>query len=290
MTASSVDAPMTGGVDVFLTAPITFEVTDDVVHCPMVYATVGGVTAKFILDTGASDHVFTMEFARSAKLKSEPGEPGFDHAGVEVPSFTLGDVAAEFAGMTLELKGAFAIEGPTPFEDWGIGGFLSPHSLHPGAWVVIDLVAAELIVATAESPPMSAWLKRRHPSMDLLLLERVAGETVAVMGAIEPFATVVTMLNTGSSGTEFDVAAVPGLRGAPAEASGFGLSGSGIDGEEVSGQSLRLGGRLFPLSVLLIREEMPHPPGLVGMDVLAGTVLAVGSLPGQPVLWLVEHR
>jgi len=281
---------MTGGVDVSLTAPITFEVTDDVVHCPMVHASIGGITAKFILDTGASDHVFTMEFARRARLEPEPGEPGFDHAGVEVPSFTLGDVVADFAGTTLELSGVFAIEAPAPFERWGIGGFLSPHSLYPGGWVVIDLVADELILATADSPQMSAWLKRRHPNTDLLSLEGVAGETVAVMAAIEPFATVATMLNTGSSGTEFEVAAVPGLRGAPSEAPWFGLSGSGIDGEEVSGQSLRLGGRLFPLSVLLIREEMPPPPGLVGMDVLAGTVLAVGSLPGQPVLWLVEHR
>ena len=160
--------------------------------------------------------------------------------------------------------------------------------MHPGAWIVIDLVADELILATADSPRMATWLKARHPSMDLLSLERVAGETVAVPAAIEPFGTVVTMLNTGSSGTEFDVAAVPGLLGAPSEPSGFGLSGSGIDGEEVSGQSLRLGGRLFRLSVLLIREEMPPPPGLVGMDVLAGTVLAVAASPHEPVLWLVE--
>jgi len=277
------------GVEVLLATSITFEAKDDVVHCPMVHATVEGLTAKFILDTGASDHVFILEFARRAGLKAAAGEPGFDHAGVEVPSFDLGDVAADFAGTTLELKGVFAIDGPAAFEGWGIGGFLSPHSLHPAGWVVIDLVVGELILATADSPHMAAWLKARHPGIDLLPLERVAGETVVVRAAIEPFATVATMLNTGSTGTEFDVAAVPGLGGSRSESSGFGLSGSAVDGEEVSGQVLRIGDRLIPVPVLLVREQMPPPPGQVGMDVLAGTVLAVGALPDQPVLWLVGH-
>lgn len=277
-------------MDVLLAEPITFEVGDEVVHSPMVHASVGGVRTKLILDSGASDHVFTMDLVRGAGIAVGAAEEGFDHVGASVPSVMLGDVSIELADTTLDLNGVCAFDGPRWFEECGIGGFLSPHSLHPVAWVVMDLAGNELLLVDGDIQEISGWLQSRLPQFDLLPLERIAAETVVVPGAIEPFPTVPTMLNTGSSGTEFAASAVPGLRGTRSEGTGFGVSGSSVDGDEARDQVVRIGGRGFPLAALLIREPMPPPPGQVGMDVLAGTVLAVGAHPAQPVLWLVPER
>ena len=278
---------MATGLDVVLAEPITFEVGDTVVHSPMVHASVGGVRTKLILDSGASDHVLTLDLARRAGLESGADEPGFDHIGASVPSVMLGAVSVEFSAATLALTGVPAFEGPSAFEKWGIGGFLSPQSLHPGAWVVIDLAGNELVLVRGGTPEITGWLTSCWTNFELLMLERVPAETLVVPGAIEPFATVPTMLNTGSSGTEFASSAVPGLRGPRSEGSGFGVSGASVDGEEAKDQVLRIGDRSFSLSVLLIRDPMPPPPGQVGMDVLAGTILAIGPDAAQPVLWLI---
>ncbi|MBW3537832.1 MAG: hypothetical protein KY395_08760 [Actinobacteria bacterium] len=277
-------------MDVLVAEPITFDVGDKIVHSPMVHASVGGIRTKLILDSGASDHVLTFDVVRRAGLKEGAAEPGFDHAGASVPSVMLGDVPVGLSDTTLDLDGVCAFDGPAVFEDWGIGGFLSPQSLHPSAWVVMDLVSNELLLVDGEPSEIIGWLKGRSRGFELLSLERVPGETVVVPGAIEPYATVPTMLNTGSTGTEFAASAVPGLGGTRSEGTGFGVSGASVDGDEAKHQVLRIGGRAFPVPVLLIRESMPPPPGLVGMDVLAGTILAVGADPAHPVLWLVPPR
>lgn len=276
-------------MEVLLAEPITFEAGDKVVHSPMVHARVGDVRTKLILDSGASDHVFTMDLVRRARLEVGDAEEGFDHVGASVPSVMLGDVRIKFTATTLDLTGVCAFDGPPAFEQWGVGGFLSPQSLHPKAWVVMDLAGNELLLIDGEVSELRVWLNERLPGFELLSLERLTDETgtLVVPGAVEPFAPVPTMLNTGSSGTEFAASAVPGLGGVRSEGSGFGVSGSSVDGDEASDQVLRIGGRAFPLSVLLIRDPMPPPPGLIGMDVVSGTTLAIGPDPAHPVLWLV---
>ena len=274
---------------VLVVEPITFEVGDRVVHSPMVHADIAGVKTKLILDSGASDHVFTMDLVRRAGLTPGEAEAGFDHVGASMPSVTLGRVPITLAGMEVALGRVYAFDGPAEFRAWGIGGFLSPQSLHPSAWAAVDLVDNELLLIDGATSDLSSWLQEQRPGFELLSLERLADETqtLVVPAAIEPFPTVTTMLNTGSSSTEFAAAAVPGLTGVRAEGSGFGLSGASVDGEEVTDQVLRVGGRALPVSVLLIRDPMPAPPGLVGMDVLAGTILAVHGDRRHPVLWLV---
>src|SRR5687768_7147579 len=76
--------------EIIFRTPITFDVGDRLVHSPMVHVAVKGVTTKLILDTGSTDHVFTMDLAGRAGLDAEPCEPGTDHAGAPVPSWTLG--------------------------------------------------------------------------------------------------------------------------------------------------------------------------------------------------------
>ena len=280
-------------MDILVALPITFQVGDRVVHSPMVHAQVGGVQTKLILDSGASDHVFTMDLVRRASLELGEAEEGFDHVGASIPSVMLGNVSISLGETSLALEGVCAFDGPAEFAEGGIGGFLSPQSLHPAAWTVMDFAANELLLVHADPSEVAGWLTDRRPDLDLLSLERLVDdtETLVVPGAIEPFATVSTMLNTGSSGTEFAASAAPGLSGVRSEGTGFGVSGASVDGEELSGQVLRVGGRRFPVDALLIRDPMPPPPGQIGMDLLAGSVLAIGADAAHPVLWLVpKHR
>ena len=279
----------TGPVDVLLETAITFDVPDRRVHCPMVVASIAGVTTKLILDTGSTDHVLTIDLASRAGLATTPAEPGTDHAGAPVASWSVGDVAMAIEDVDLDLHDVVAIDGPAPFAAWGIGGFLSPHNLHPSASVVIDLSADRLSLVAGQTDDVAGWLERRHRHLRALRLPREGGETVEVRASIAPFGPVTTMLNTGSGGTEFSAAAVPGLVGTAAADPGLGLSGASVDGHEVAGRSVVVAERVFPVATLLVRESMPPPPGQIGMDVLAGTVLAISPDVSEPVLWLVPR-
>ena len=197
-----------------LDVPIRFDVGDGVTHAPMVDVLVAGQPTRLILDTGSTDHVLTLELVRAAGLRYEPGEPGTDHAGASVDSWFVGDVAIAIDDVGFELRDAVAIRGPAPFAGWGVGGFLSPQHLHPTARAVIDLDADRLILVDGPDDAIDDWLRDRRPDLLFLGLERDADEaTPVVSAAIEPFAPVATMLNTGGRGTEFAVAAVPDLVG-----------------------------------------------------------------------------
>jgi len=251
----------------------------------MVVARIGGKLTKLILDTGSTDHVFTTELTNDVGLVTRPAPDGTDHAGAPVPSWTLGNVSVEIDGTELRLRDAQAIKGPAAFAASGIGGFLSPQNLHPSASVVIDMIANRLVLVDGKD--VSAWLRTRYPTLHPLLLKRARAATVLVEAAIEPFGSVATMLNTGGRETEFARAAVPTLRGAPPESVGLGVSGTKVMGEVVNNQALRVGDVRLAVPALLVRDGMKPPLGLVGMDVLRGTVLVVGANPREPVRWLV---
>ena len=272
-----------------LDVPIRFDVGDTVTHAPMVDVRVAGQPTRLILDTGSTDHVLTIEFVRAAGLPREPGEPGTDHAGASVDSWFVGDAGAEIGGVRFALHDVVAITGPAPFEGWGVGGFLSPQHIHPTAHVVIDLVADRLVLLDgSDDGDLDAWLKARRPDFHVLELERDPTEaTPVVAGAIEPFAPVPTMLNTGGRGTEFAVAAVPGLVGVAQGDAGKGVGGAPVLGAVVEDRILRIGGARLPVARLLIRDEIDTMLGLVGMDVLRGTVLVVSADRAKHVRWLI---
>ena len=246
------------------------------------------MTTKLILDTGSTDHVLTIELARAAGLAAEPGEPGTDHAGAEVPSWTLGTVAAGIGDLSVTLRDTVAIVGPAPFEGWNVGGFLSPQHVHPTAHAVVDLVDDRFILLDGDLAVTRAWLEARSPGLVTLALARAATEqTPVVEAAIEPFPPVPTMLNTGGRGTEFATAAVPGLRGREPDRIGRGVGGDAVPGSEVVDRMLRVGDARLPVPTLLVRDEIDSMLGLIGMDVLHGTVLVASADPGRGVLWLV---
>ena len=275
-------------VRILLDVPVTFSVGDGVTHAPMAVTTVRGVATKLILDTGSSDHVFTRELVEQAGLATEPAEPGIDSTGASVPSWSVGDVTVEIGGRPFALHDAIAIDGPPPFSGWGVGGFLSPQHLDPNAWVVLDLAEERLLVADGDTDEIGAWLVGRSIGYRPLRLERQAGDpTILVRASLDPFEEVVTLLDSGGKSTEFVEAAVPGLRPGAAATSGHGVGGGQIVGAEAKDQTIVAGAARVKAARVIVRESMDGHDGLVGMDVLRGTILAVHADRWQPVFWLV---
>jgi hypothetical protein len=274
---------------ILLDIPITFEVGGGrQTHAPMVAATVHGAPTRLIVDTGSTDHILTIELARELGLEAIPGEAGTDSTGASVASWMLGTVAAEIGGMAFDLQNVVAITAPAPFPGFGIGGILSPQHLRPGAWAMLDLAGQRFTLLDGDEADVTAWLTARAPTMRLLRLERVAGDgTVLVRASVEPHASVVTMLDTGGKRTQFTAAAVPDAGGGTRVITGHGVGGGASHGTELAARALVVGGARLPLRSLVVGPEMDGRDGLVGMDVLRGTVLTVSDDPDRPVLWQV---
>lgn len=274
---------------VLLDVPITFEVAGGQrSHAPMVMAVVAGEPTRLILDTGSTDHILTVELAERVGLAAEPGEAGTDSTGASVPSWSLGEVPIQVHGHAYTLGSVVAISAPAPFEGGGIGGFISPQHLHPNAWVVLDMADERLVLVDGDKADVVAWLAAQAPALQPLTLDRVTGEpTILVNASIAPYPAMVTMLDTGGKRTEAAVGAVPGLAGGARLSTGRGVGGGEAFGSEVEGQTLQAGGGSLPIARLVLRDEMEGRGGLVGMDVLSGTVLAVNRDMTQPVYWLI---
>ncbi|MBD0348129.1 MAG: retropepsin-like domain-containing protein [Thermoleophilia bacterium] len=267
--------------------PITFEVAGGgTEHAPMVVGRLGGVTTRLVLDTGSEVHLLTKELVDDIGLTVEEGEQGTDHSGATMPSWAVEDVALELGGVKLTLRDIVAIPAPPPFPGWDIGGILSPQHLHPRASAVVDLVADELVLVDGTDAAVAAWLEQRSPAMTTLEVERdEAFASVVVAGAIRPHAEIPTMLNTGGRHTEFSSDAVPGVAGADLERLGGGVTGADVFGAKAGKATLVVAGREVEVPSLAVRTAMHDPPGLVGMDVLRGTILTVRADARRPVLW-----
>ena len=274
---------------IVLDVPITFDVgNDQQTHAPMVHATVGGAPTKLIVDTGSTDHILTIELARQLSLEATPGEEGTDSTGASVASWMLGTVAAEIGGRTFDLHEVVAITAPAPFAGFGIGGILSPQHLQPGTWAMLDLAGERFMLLEADLADVTTWLTDRAPTLELLRLDRAQGDpTILVRASVEPNEPVVTMLDTGGKRTQFTAAAVPDGGEGPQAITGHGVGGGASYGTELAERALLVGGARLPVQSLIVGPEMDGRDGLVGMDVLRGTVLTVSGDPERPVLWQV---
>jgi hypothetical protein len=274
---------------ILLDAPITFDVGEGrTTHAPMVHTTIHGHATKLIIDTGSTDHILTIELANELGLESAPGEEGTDSTGALVASWTLGAVPAEIGGQVFDLENVIAITAPGPFPGFGIGGILSAQHLRPEAWAMLDLAGERFVQLDGDEADVTAWLADRAPTLELIRLERAAGDTtILVQAAVEPHEPVVTMLDTGGKRTQFTATAVPGAGDGPQASSGRGVGGGASLGTELPAQTLLVGGARLPVQSLIVGPEMDGRDGLVGMDVLRGTVLTVSGDPDRPVLWQV---
>jgi hypothetical protein len=268
--------------------PISFEINGHPAHAPMIDARVDGVEARFILDTGSTDHVWTRRLVGQLDIESVPTKPGTDHAGASTPTWTVGTATVEIGGLSLAVTEVVAIDGPPQFEAWEIGGFLSPQGLSSDYWVVVDLIADRILLIDTDPSTGPTWIDEEYPDLTHLALERKSTDLLVVDASIEPQAPVATMLNTGTEETEFASHAVPHLRG-DHDIRGHGASGAEVSGQVVPDQILKVGETRFKLPSLLVREEMPEPAGIIGMDLLKGTVLVISPHPNDPVHWLISN-
>ncbi len=283
-TESSANCP----ARILVETPLSFDDARGAWPAPMVRARIRGVDTKLIVDTGATTHVLTRDLALRAGLTLAPSEPGTDHAGQPVESWEVGKVAAQIGGSDVALHGAVAIRGPAYFDASGIGGIVSPQHLHASALVLLDFVDHRLSVVEVDAMYTAACLRARHPRLRLVSLQRESGQLVMTRAAIDPFAAVPMMFNTGGPQTEVAASIVPGLRGSASTRVGRGASGGSIHGEDVLGQHLRVGtAAVLAVPRLLVRPEMPEPRGMLGMDLIAETVLAFRADPAQPIEWLL---
>lgn len=278
-------------MNVLARRPITFTVAGGgTSHAPMIIASINGLVGRFVLDTGSEVHLLNEDLADELGLIKEPGEEGTDHSGATMPSWNVGDVKMALGALGVNLAEVVVIPAPAPFPAWGIRGILSPHNLHPTALTVIDMVADELLLLEGSDPEVEASLHERSPALSLLTLPRdPAFTSVVVRAAIEPYSEIPTMLNTGGKATEFSSTAVPGLYGADSRRLGGGVSGADYVGSLAGPQTLLIGDVRVPIPALRVRSVMHDPQGIIGMDVLRGTVLTSGADPARNVVWQVPQ-
>jgi hypothetical protein len=271
-------------------APITFEVASGgTTHAPLVMASVGvAPAARYVLDTGSDVHLLNEDLADELGLDKEPGEEGTDHTGRTMPSWNVGTVPVVVGGLDLTLQDVVAIPAPPPFPSRGIRGILSPHNLHPSAWCVLDLVENQLLLVNGRDSDVSAMLQDRHPTLELLRLPRLAEfRQVVIHAAVDGFDEVATLLDSGGKASEFVASALSGLSAQAAARLGGGVSGADYFGGSAGSQTLVVADHRLPIPELHIRDAMGEVPGLVGMDVIGGTVLVAAADPQKPVLWQV---
>ncbi len=255
-------------------------------HAPLVVGSIGGIETRLVLDTGSEVHILTKELVDRIGLEVTPGEEGVDHSGATMPSWSVEDVGLTLGGVDLTLGDVVSIPAPPPFHRWGIGGILSPQHLHPTAVTVIDLADDELLLVEGNDDDVLGWLNGRAPDLVALSLERDPSfASVVVPAAVRPFAEIPTLLNTGGKRTEFSSAAVPGLGDGSAARLGGGVSGADVIGADGGAQVISVAGHVVPVAHLAVRETMHDPQGMVGADVLRGTILACAADRARRVVW-----
>ena len=154
--------------------------------------------------------------------------------------------------------------------------------------MVIDLAANELLLAEGDDDEIAAWLDERSPSLTTLSLEQDPSfTTVVVPAAIRPFDEMPVLINTGGKRTEFSRSAVPGLGVGSEERLGAGVSGADVIGSSAGAQVIAVAGHEVPVEELAVRETMHDPQGMVGMDVLPGTVVACAAERSRRVFWQI---
>ncbi len=274
--------------DILVRAAITYAGVDATSqHAPLVAATVDDVEMLFVLDTGSDTHILTKELVDRLGLDADDGEEGIDHSGATMPSWSIADVALVLGGSELGLRDIVAIPALGEFNRLGIGGILSPQHLHPTGLTVLDLARDELLVIDCDDSAAGAWIAERSPGLSTLTLERDPDfETVVVSAALQPYAASPILLNTGGKRTEFSAAAVPGIDAGRSERLGSGVSGADVIGWTAAGAHvIEVANHQIVVEQLAVREVMHDPQGMVGADVLRGSVLACAADRRRPVFW-----
>lgn len=265
----------------------------------MVTATIAGCTTQLIVDTGATAHLLTTDLAQRAGLHLTAATPGRDVAGDLVPSWRVGDVPVDLESSSIMLQEVVAIDGPEPFRDWGVGGFLSPQALAVDATVLLDLATDRIDIVGDESATAVADLVRRFDNSVLLEGTRHAAGTLGIHVRVPPARPVVAIFDTGAAETEFAADALETTVDGVVRLSGKGVGGSEIRVTILKDQDLDIGTVQLRVPNLGVRDEIPAPHdaaeseiprALIGMDVLRGTAIAITTPDQGSVWWCVPNQ
>jgi hypothetical protein len=94
-----------------------------------------------------------------------------------------------------------------------------------------------------------------------------------------------TLINTGGKGTEFARSVLADRPTGELERIGGGVSGADVMAERLGPAVLSVGGVRLAVPDLAARSTMEGVQGMVGMDLLRGTVLACTADPTGRVVW-----
>jgi len=290
-------SPVDSSLRILVDAPISYSVPEDgterKIHTPMVRARVGNVETLLILDTGATDPIFTVAFADAIGVAYQQTGDGTDHADASVATFAGTSPLNLFIGdYQYTVSSPLFIEGPPPFEGWGVGGFLSPQLLHDHAWIEMDLQDNRLRIIRGSEPAVTQAVRSQHPELhgsgplSRLREEGDAARLAIVEARLDNRDRIRVMFNTGGRHTEL----APSTQPEPA-AEGQVATGRGVSGEAVMGTHstrstvLQLGPTEVPLEAFVVREQGPAYEGQLGIDVLLGTVLLLRADSSTNAYW-----
>lgn len=256
---------------------------------PLVRARVQGQDTLLLVDTGATETLFTRSLLNRSRVAMEPAEAGRDHAGADTPTWTsLDPVSLKIGGHGFELERVAVIEAPGAFEKAGVGGVLSPQTLIEDATLELDFPLGRMSLAEGAAVGIETG---RRPTDDLVPLSLACrpapgdlANLVLVEGAFEDTGPITLMLNTGSREAEIGPGAAPGsLTSGPSR--GRGLSGAPVIGPIRRGR-FRVDGAVMPASNAIVRVQAEGLGGQIGMEMLSLTRLQVHKASGRLCWWI----
>jgi hypothetical protein len=248
-----------------------------------------------IVDTGASDPIFTNRLAAEAGMTLLAAEAGTDHAGASVSTWTSPDALALRIGERLfHFERPLVIQGPSQFATSGIGGVLSPQTLDSGALLLLDLRNDQLQLIRGQLQELAQAISEQNSDLTPLSLPRIEGTgdgtRLVVVRAALASQTVRVLLNTGTLDTELSPDVLPQASPQQKRTVGHGLSGTPVEGQLLDSQKLYFGESEFTLPNVVVRDQGPHYDAQLGMSALKGTILVISPGRDEPILWWVSSR
>jgi hypothetical protein len=272
---------------VLFTAPMAY--LDDAAgnRQPFLRATVAGEETLLLLDTGASVHLLLAGLAREAGGRPAEQAKVQDHAGEHFDTQLWAEVPIKVRGKTVRLQRVMDMPSSDGFKKLGVGGVLSPQTMQPGTFAVMDHPSGKVTLVQGTLEDAEKVLRRSLPGWTLVRTPNLAQEDdlVVVEATVEGGAPAPALVDTGAMPVEcLAVLAgvdVSGGLAAPSQSA----TGTLVLGIPVQ-RSVWLAGRSFPATQVLARPSMGTRAykALLGMDLLADVGLVVGARPAPVAL------
>jgi hypothetical protein len=276
-----------------LDIPVLFDATENEDrsnrHVPLIRASVGDQTTLLIVDTGSTETLLTRTLVEGLRIPLRPAEPGKDHAGGFVPTWTTaGSISVQMGSYSLLMENVSVVEIPSSLKSLGIGGVLCPQTLHNDATVLLDFRNDRIQLHPGTLDEAIGY--NLVPELRSVAIERrrLVGEEAALVvveGTLVPATPVSLMLNTGA----YEAELAPGLTEHPifnVEMRGRGLGGTPVQGSIAPGCEVELGGVRVALAEYMVRPQPNEIAGQLGMQALRGTRLALHAR-AESIRWCV---